>query len=587
MDVAEFVRRYHMRSPNIMWLLGAGASAASGIATAGDMIWEFKRVLYCTRERIPLDACRDLAATGVRDRLQRHFDSQGTFPPVDSPEEYAVYFEAAYPQESDRRRYIESTIAGARPCYGHLALATLMRLEKARVVWTTNFDRMVEDACAQVFGNSSALVTATLDSPDLALQALNEGRWPLLTKLHGDFQSNRLKNTSSELMQQNEKLRKALREGCRRYGLAVAGYSGRDGSVMATLEETIDGADAFPGGLFWFHKAGCPCLARVEDLIKGASARGVDAHLVEVETFDELLGDLLLLVPEIPEEIQAVLTSRMNRASAAPVPKPGSGWPVVRLNALPLLSFPSVCRRVACGVGGYKEMREAVTEHGADVIVGRRRQGVIGFGRDQEMRKAFSAYGITEFDLHSIDPIRLRYESAEHGILYDALQRALTAALPLIPHRRRTCWLLAVDDRHKASALAPLRQCLAAVCGTVPGTAVQWAEAIRIRLEYRLDTLLLVFEPTVWTALTDEVNGPEVDAAKEFVRERLASRYNRAWNDVVDAWAGILTSGQSKMELRAFSLADGVDAVFVLSKTTAFARRLTSHDQYSRSPARV
>jgi hypothetical protein len=33
MSPAEFLRVYHLRAPHLMWLLGAGASAASGILT--------------------------------------------------------------------------------------------------------------------------------------------------------------------------------------------------------------------------------------------------------------------------------------------------------------------------------------------------------------------------------------------------------------------------------------------------------------------------------------------------------------------------------------------------------------------------
>lgn len=38
----DFARRFALRAGNLMWFLGAGASAAAGIPTAGDMIWEFK-----------------------------------------------------------------------------------------------------------------------------------------------------------------------------------------------------------------------------------------------------------------------------------------------------------------------------------------------------------------------------------------------------------------------------------------------------------------------------------------------------------------------------------------------------------------
>ena len=43
MDLAEFLRLFPMRSPNIMWLFGAGTSAAARIPTAWNMTWDFKR----------------------------------------------------------------------------------------------------------------------------------------------------------------------------------------------------------------------------------------------------------------------------------------------------------------------------------------------------------------------------------------------------------------------------------------------------------------------------------------------------------------------------------------------------------------
>ncbi|MBI4558201.1 MAG: SIR2 family protein [Candidatus Hydrogenedentes bacterium] len=577
-DVAEFVRRYHMRSPNIMWFLGAGASVASGIATANDMVWEFKRLLYCTQERVALDACRDLGSLNLRTILQKHFDANGRYPAANSPEEYPLYFEAAYPHEVDRRRCIENLVIGAKPSYGHLVLAALLKLDKARAVWTTNFDRMVEDAVTAVFGTGSKLISSTLDSPDLSIQALNEGRWPLLTKLHGDFQSQRLKNTSKELVEQNEKLRRGLVEGCRRYGLAILGYSGRDESIMSALREAVGHGHGFPAGLFWFYRSDSSCLPSVQELVAAASRAGIDAHLVEIETFDELLGDVLLLVADLPADIQAILSSHMNRVSDAPVTNAGKGWPVVRLNALPVLSFPSTCRRLVCEIGGQREVRDAVSESHSDIIVGRRKQGVIGFGPDSEMRRVFASRGITEFGLHSIEAHRLEFESMENSLLYTALVRALTRTNALLCFQRRSDRILVVDSsKATLPVFTPLRNAVTRIAGTVPGTTVTWAEAVRIRIEYRLDSLWLVFEPTIWTAAQSGENGDEAKArGREFVRERLASRFNRAWNAVVDAWANILTGGQPEAEIRAFGKGDGIDAVFTISRKTAYSRKDTS-----------
>ncbi len=340
MNLSDFLRQYEIRSPNVMWFLGAGASAAAGIPTAFNLIWEFKRYLYCSAQRVPISSCADLGSPTLRAKLQQYFDSTKKFPAEDSDEEYAEYFKAAYPDEQDRRRFIERIVSGATPSFGHLTLAALLKIDKARIVWTTNFDAMVEDATVAVFGKSSELVTATLNSAQLAMEAINEARWPLLVKLHGDFQSRQLKNTTDELRTQDSRMRRTLVEACKRYGLAVVGYSGRDHSVMDALEEAIDDGHGYPFGLFWFQRSDGPCLPRVNDLIAKANAKGIQANVIAVETFDELLADVLLLMRDLPAELAETLDKHAPRMTEAPVPEAAGRWPVLRLNALPVTSYP-------------------------------------------------------------------------------------------------------------------------------------------------------------------------------------------------------------------------------------------------------
>jgi hypothetical protein len=261
---------------------------------------------------------QDLGDPDVRGRIQEFLDTQGGHPVLDVEEEYPHYFEAVYPSEADRRRYIDQQISGASPSIGHRALAALVAAEKVRVIWTTNFDRLPEDATIRVLGASGRVTVASLDNPKVASDALNEGRWPLVGKLHGDFQSRRLKNTPDELRAQDAELRRAFLESCRRFGLAVVGYSGRDGSVMDSLEEAIADGRGFPHGLFWFHRTGSLCTSRVYQLIEKASSAGVDAHLVESETFDELIADLTLLHTDISQNLVPELDRRAQRLSPAP-----------------------------------------------------------------------------------------------------------------------------------------------------------------------------------------------------------------------------------------------------------------------------
>jgi hypothetical protein len=106
----DFARRFFMRPGGLMWLLGAGASAAAGIPTAWDMIWEFKQQLFVSQRRVSPKTVADLANPAVRRLLQGFVDGLDRFPPTGAPDEYAGLFEAAYPSENDRRTYIAAKL---------------------------------------------------------------------------------------------------------------------------------------------------------------------------------------------------------------------------------------------------------------------------------------------------------------------------------------------------------------------------------------------------------------------------------------------------------------------------------------------
>lgn len=381
-EADDFARRFSMRSGRLMWFLGAGASASAGIPTAWHMIWEFKQRLYVTQNRVPTASVSDLSNPAIRAQLQLHIDSAGNLPLADDPDEYSRLFEAVFPSEDDRRAYIDSKITGAQPSYGHVALATLMHAQFTRLVWTTNFDPLIADACARVFGGTGHLTTGSLDAPDLPLQAIQNDRWPVEVKLHGDFRSRRLKNTDDELREQDARLRATLVDCCRRFGLGVVGYSGRDDSVMDALAHALECDTPFPNGLFWFHRRGGRPMPRVVSLLQTAARSNVEAALVEVESFDELLRDLVRVVENVDSSELDNFARDRRRWTPSPQNRGKSGWPVIRMNAIEVVQRPTQCRRVECSVGGTKEVREAIESAGVDVLAIRSRAGVLAFGSD-------------------------------------------------------------------------------------------------------------------------------------------------------------------------------------------------------------
>jgi hypothetical protein len=572
MPVDEFLRLFPIRSSSLAWFLGAGASASARLPTAGDLIWRFKRTLYCTTTKVDPKTCEDLGNEVVRERLQRYLDSTAKYPALNSPEEYASYFELTYPDPADRRRFLETMLHGASPAYGHHILAALMKVGSVRLVWTTNFDRLVEDAAAATYGSTSALTVSTIDSSSVALRALNEGRWPILGKLHGDFQSVALKNTTEELKTQESALRAALVESCKRFGMIVAGYSGRDESVMNALEEAVSQPNSFPAGLFWVTKAGWPVYRRVEQLLARAQSAGIQAYLIEVETFDELMGDLAQQIVNLPSEVMGTLNKMRSKISNVPLLGPGTNWPVIRLNAIPLLSWPKECRKFDAKIGGAKDVRLLLESTAANLVAVRSQHGILAFGSDSEIQRVFVDHQPEHLNVHSIEVGRLWRETNELNLLRSALVKGLVQNAPFSVWSGRSVHEIRVSDSDAtAQHLAPLRDKLKTIAGVIPGTNVKWSEAVSIRLEYRMGRLWLLLEPTVWFGKTE--SDEERYTCGEFVRERQARRYNRLADTIFNAWLQVLFPGTGDAKVRAFMDQPGIEAQFIFSRRTAFTRR--------------
>ena len=564
----DFTRRFAMRGQNLMWFLGAGASASAGVPTALNMVWDFKRQLFITQTKVAPQAISDLSNPAVRTRIQDHINASGRFPLPGAPNEYAILFEEVYPVEADRRRYLDEKLLGAKPSFGHLALATLMRAGRSQLVWTTNFDTLIADACARVYDTTGALTTVDLDAPSLAIQSIQEGRWPVEVKLHGDFRSLSLKNTTAELHSQDVQLRQMLVNSCRRFGLLLVGYSGRDDSVMDALEEALAAPDAFPAGLFWLHRGDDVPFNRVTSLLSQARSAQVEGGLVQIENFDETLRDLVRPIQDMDTSALDSFGKERQVWSGAPVPGGKKGWPVIRLNALPIVEAPVVCRRVVCGIGGTAEVREAIKGAGANVIAVRSKAGVLAFGSDEAIRAAFGPFVIEDFDVHTLDTRRRTYDSTERGFLREALAAALVRHIGMEVTRRHSTDLLTPADP-TATTWSRLRTIIGEISGEVPGKpGVTWCEGVSLRLDWANDRLWLLFEPrTVFSGSEESNRFVEAD----FAKKRAIGRYNSNLNELLDFWASCLAQGER--EIRALGIENGIDATFRISPNTGFSRR--------------
>lgn len=601
---------FSRRAPRLAWFLGAGASAMSGIPTAGALITWFTRDLYAAEQGCNIEGI-DLGDTRLREQFGRYYDRIPGMPSAGDPEQYAALFERVYPDPSDRAGLIEELVAGARPNFGHYALAALMAADAARVVITTNFDDLVEQAAREVLDSPLVeprrpLTVASLDDADAAGRALVRSRWPLILKLHGDFRSVQLKNAPAELRGQNEKLADALRTVCNQSGLIVSGYSGRDSSVMQVLKDALDSPHPFPEGLIWTHRPGETLAPAVTDLLTAAHRSGVDVRTVAVDNFPELLSALVRLI-RLPEPLRARVDGRrpaQHRTPSAMPSGPTRPWPVLRLNALPLLELPAVARRLTehhpADIG---ELRAALRATRGRALIARLRGGaLVAFGADADLAAAGEPLGVAPADATvPMEWLAEDPDTAQIGLLTDALTLGLGRARGL-RHvlRARRGHLVRVASETEPHLSGLRRATGGTLAGTVPETAVSWAEAVEVHLESRAGGWWLLITPEIWVAPPGSLPAPpglapgsaghirwraaQQQAAARFVQQRLARRYNSATSEILDAWVRVLVGSHPRaVETWHLPASTGCDPVTRIGPVTAYSQPLITSDSQQAS----
>ena len=603
-----FARSFGQRAPQLTWLLGAGASASAGVPTGADMVADFKKRLFCADTGIPRQEV-DISDPLWQERISTYFDGARGFPPAGDPGEYATAFEAAYPEAPDRRSYIENAVKKGSPSFGHRVLASLISGGLIRCLFTTNFDPLVERATAVTDdllppGRQAHLAVSALDSVERGERCLREDAWPLLVKLHGDYQSEHLKNTAQELQTQDERLRRILINGLARFGLVIVGYSGRDDSIMDALDEAVACEGAFPSGLWWVARPGSTLLPRVASLLERAAASGIEVHVVDSENFDELAGDLereVGLGDPLRQHVRAV----QPRPVVEPVALPESAaapLPAVRCSALELLSLPSVAREVTLDKPlTTSEARQLIKDAEVWATVASYGRRLAVFGSDDDIERVFAPVGGKLTGEVRLDPAE---RSTDLGLVYESLVRAIARHRPLRPILRHRGHAVVVrppdgrlnDDiaRERREALKALRQAYQAqLTGSVQRTECPFAEGIRVRIEAWDGRWWLVYEPYTWVDLprddgadsrsgeTGRYTGTRWDdsspksAAAEWRREHWAQRYNRTWHEIVAGWAKLIAP-EPETELSAHHFrGPGVNAEFRLSWTTAWSSPAT------------
>ncbi len=525
----------------------------------------------------------------VQARIQSFMDARG-FPEQWTDDEYAIYFDKIFGTDRERqRRYLRAILSEERVSLsvGNRVLGALIASDLSRAVFTTNFDSVVEKSVAEVGGKSIAAFH--LEGSHAANAALNNEEFPIYCKLHGDFRYESIKNLPNDLVRQNEELAACMMNAGRRFGLVVAGYSGRDASVMKVLRNVLEGGNAFPHGLFWTGLKGSAVPLSVERLLEEAERVGVNARYVEIETFDALMLRLWRNLDEKPAELNAKVHKTGVASVNIPLPASGRGGPLLRLNALPVRELPRRCLSLSFSKPKeWTDLREARHESRGRLILTKSSDAVWCWGARDAVKEQFGS------DLVSIGEVAVPsdFTAAENlhvkGFLEETICTAIASMRPVLSRTTRSSSFLIADPlAEDIGALDALHRAVGRVGGIVPGLfsevtdeyphaeQVRWAEAVRVSIDMRNGAVWLVIDPDLWIWPARSRHD-----ATEFMDRRRRDRFNGKYNELLSAWVHlILDADETGVEV-ALTVSGGPEdtgnPVFLLGSRTAFARRLAS-----------
>ncbi len=587
MKQSDLTARFVQRPQNYAWFLGAGTSRNSNLPTATDILLDMKRRYYRQEENQDVSP-QDIQNETVQARIQSFMDTRG-FPEKWAEDEYTTYFEKIFGEDKERqRKYISAVLSEDKVSLsvGNRVLAALMSEQLARTVFTTNFDSVVEKAVAEMSGRS--LSAYHLEGAHNAKNALDNEEYPFYCKLHGDFRYDTIKNLSDDLEKQNDELSDCLVNAGNRFGLIVAGYSGRDKSVMELFHRVLETQNPFPHGFFWTGIKGSDIHPAVTALLESAREKGVDAQYVEIETFDAFMLRLWRNLDGKPQELDAkVRKARLTEVSIE-IPPAGQNAPLLRLNAFPILSAPQKCLSLSFkSPKEWGELRESTRETEQRLIF-TKSDTVWCWGTRNMVKDTFGS------DVENISSRNVPSDITAPGNLHaqgfieEALCVALSRNKPLLTRTSKTSAYLIVDPHTEdIGVFEPLAQVVGKTSGIIPGLfaashpddirpqQVSWSEAVSVSIDYKNGQLWLLIDPDVWIWPRNARKD-----AREFLDKRRSDRFNKKYNELLDVWRQIIMGTDAlNAEVSVSAFPEGDDAenpVFLIGSRTAFSRRLAA-----------
>lgn len=548
----QFIRSVEISKNDVFaTLLGAGASITSGIPSAGDCIWDWKKSIYLSKQ--PQGNKIDIKSDQGKAHIQKWLDNQGIYPAAGEEREYSFYIEECYPIEDDRRKFFQRICEKKQPSVGYKLLCLLHEIGLVQSVWTTNFDDLGLNA-AHMAGLLP--IDITLDTVDRIYRVQNNSEL-LFIKLHGDYKYGSLKNTEAELSRQDETFRERMVKYLNDKHLIVSGYSGRDASVMGALMESYSQKGS--GRLYWCGY-GRNIPPAVEHLLNTARANGRTAYYIPTDGFDKLFISLASACAKSDDTIFQKFRNYLSVSQAEPEISPftiqHTRTDTVIKSNLFRIGFPQEVFQFEMPFEEQEKPWAALREmtKGYHVIAVPYKRMVYALGTLTDINAIFSARMKGKITRVPLEGFNLQTDTPFHHLLLSALTDLLASASGFQTDKKHLIWKQDVQSQK-----------------TIANVIYQTHPAVRLSLTSDGQRHYLAFNPDFKISAETGEEKISKEIVQEIGRTYFEKIFNSKFNDYIKDWRALLfTKGLGIIELE-YPLKSGSGLIFKIDRDNAFA----------------
>ena len=232
-----------------------------------------------------------------------------------------------------------------------------------------------------------------------------------------------------------------------------------------------------------------------------------------------------------------------------PMTGPGAAAPILRMNALPVMSLPRNCLELTFETPKEWADLQAAEVKARNSIICAKGSAIWGWGDEQSLRQAFG------MDLKSLAPAPIDdrlHDLANNLQLKGFAERAIGLALvrnrPLLYRTWRGGSVLILDRNNPVPVVTKsIAQCVGELHGRILGMIAEstpehpraeevwWAEAVKLDFEEIDGTHWVLIKPEVWIWPKRARK-----QAADFLDKRVGGRFNRQSDALLSAWIGLL-----------------------------------------------